>query len=357
MSNNELVLTKNNITSFFLYKIFDPQRILNCIFIIFLTPIACITLTFFYLLYKIFNRGQGSFIYKGERMGKGMKTFQIYKIRTLATKAESDFANKILSPDSNLELTFGRFLRETRLDELPQLLNILKGDMNILGPRPIRKTIYEKNCKKIKNYGCRFVVKPGLLGLSQILTPHSAPKRIRAVIDQNFVLKIRENPLQMFFFVGLASCALIHNLVREFKNTLIESWKIYTHHGFQKNMRLTRRIKPQGAYVLLPQNIENDPARMILTTDLNHNALKIYTNSPISSPKKFDFFLISEPIKKNKKRKQAKCHATILRESTCTQKHDRLWCYVISYTPASQLNRFIVDHYILKKNISNFLIS
>ena len=126
-----------------------------------------------------------------------MKTFQIYKIRTLATKAESDFANKILSPDSNLELTFGRFLRETRLDELPQLLNILKGDMNILGPRPIRKTIYEKNCKKIKNYGCRFVVKPGLLGLSQILNPHSAPKRIRAVIDQNFVLKIRENPLFM----------------------------------------------------------------------------------------------------------------------------------------------------------------
>ena len=164
-----------------------------------LIPAVCI-MGLYFILYKIFNRNSGAFIYRGERLGMDKKIFQIYKIRTLTLEYEKNYYSEIFLFGSNSELRFGRFLRWTRLDELPQLFNIIKGDMSFLGPRPLRNTIYLKNREHIPNYERRFLVKPGLIGYAQLLTPHSAPKRIRALIDNHYVV-ISRNPLWDILFI------------------------------------------------------------------------------------------------------------------------------------------------------------
>ena len=104
----------------------------------------------------------------------------MYKFRTLPVGAQKKIGSKLLSFRHCKLPFFSKFLRDTRLDELPQLFNIMKGEMDFLGPRPLRPEIYDHMCKGITNYDLRFNVRPGLVGYSQLFTPHSSPKRIRA---------------------------------------------------------------------------------------------------------------------------------------------------------------------------------
>jgi lipopolysaccharide/colanic/teichoic acid biosynthesis glycosyltransferase len=112
----------------------------------------------------------GPVFYRGVRLGMNKRPFIMYKFRTLVPGAESimgaELLTRRLGSDQKLVTDFGKFLRDTRLDELPQLFNILKGDMDFLGPRPERPAIYERICKHIKGYDKRFDVKPGLIGYS-----------------------------------------------------------------------------------------------------------------------------------------------------------------------------------------------
>lgn len=106
--------------------------------------------------------------YKGKRMGKNGRLFTMYKFRTLYKGAEQKIGGKLMKDSEGYITLIGHFLRCLKLDELPQLFNILKGDMNLVGPRPVRPLMaqdYEKQCK---NYLKRFTVKPGLTGLAQL---------------------------------------------------------------------------------------------------------------------------------------------------------------------------------------------
>lgn len=125
-----------------------------------------------------------SVFYEGKRLGRNQKQFTLYKFRTLDTeKAEALTKMKVLPKDSSLETPIGKFLRKTRLDELPQLINIVLGDMNICGPRPVRHEIAQIALLQQENYEIRFSVKPGLVGHSQAYMCHSTPKRLRALYN------------------------------------------------------------------------------------------------------------------------------------------------------------------------------
>lgn len=120
-------------------------------------------------------------IYRGPRIGKDQREFHILKFRTLCPhRAKLVTADRTLPADANIETPLGKFLRETRLDELPQLLNILMGDMNICGPRPVRAEIAEIERRRTSGYDTRFDVRPGLIGPTQACFGHSASKRLRA---------------------------------------------------------------------------------------------------------------------------------------------------------------------------------
>jgi lipopolysaccharide/colanic/teichoic acid biosynthesis glycosyltransferase len=98
----------------------------------------------------------------------GGKPFTMYKFRTMVVAAESDQREVWATPRDNRVTPIGRYLRTARLDELPQLLNVLAGDMNIVGPRPERPTIFAEMRQVIPNYHIRQRVMPGITGWAQV---------------------------------------------------------------------------------------------------------------------------------------------------------------------------------------------
>lgn len=111
---------------------------------------------------------KGSVIYKQERLTKYMQPFNIYKFRTMISDAEK-ITGEVMAKDNDPRITrVGRVLRSLRLDELPQLFNILFGSMSIVGPRPERPVFVKQYLEEIDNYDKRFFVKAGLTGLAQV---------------------------------------------------------------------------------------------------------------------------------------------------------------------------------------------
>ena len=111
-------------------------------------------------------------IYRGERVGRGGRIFTINKFRTLRRDAETrlgPFLGEELVRRTELEYTrVGRALKASQLDELPQLWNVLRGDMSFVGPRPIRPRFFEQLAGELPAYWQRLVVRPGLSGFAQV---------------------------------------------------------------------------------------------------------------------------------------------------------------------------------------------
>jgi len=135
---------------------------LSLILIIFLSPIFLLTA----LIVKL--ESQGKMIFSQERLGRNRKPFLCYKFRTMVEDAEQKSGPVWAEGDDPRITKVGRVLRKTRLDELPQLWNILKGDISFVGPRPIRKHFADILSKKIPFYELRFSVQPGLSGWAQV---------------------------------------------------------------------------------------------------------------------------------------------------------------------------------------------
>ena len=110
--------------------------------------------------------------YRGERVGRSGRVFTMLKFRTLKSDAESrlgPYLGEELVRRTQEEFTsLGRWLKATQLDEIPQFINVLRGDMSLVGPRPIRPVFFEELAHDLPAYWQRLVVRPGLTGLAQV---------------------------------------------------------------------------------------------------------------------------------------------------------------------------------------------
>ena len=119
----------------------------------------------------------GGVLYRQVRIGRGQKPFTLYKLRTMRLDAEGDSGEVLAQPGDPRLTSIGAFLRRFRLDELPQIFNVLAGSMSLVGPRPERPGFVQRYLKEVPGYAERFSLAPGLTGLAQVNGDyHSSPQ-------------------------------------------------------------------------------------------------------------------------------------------------------------------------------------
>lgn len=140
---------------------------------------------------------KGPVIFRQERYGKNGVQFSIYKFRTMRTDAPKYGVSPTTSNDPRIT-RLGRLLRKTSLDELPQLLNIIKGDMSFIGPRPEMKRIVEENYTDLERR--RFLVKPGITGLWQVSEARKEPIHHNLQYDFHYIANVSLKMDMMIIF-------------------------------------------------------------------------------------------------------------------------------------------------------------
>lgn len=160
-------------------RIFDI--IISTVILIIVSPLMLIIA----ILIKITSKGE--IIYKQKRITKNGKEFIMYKFRTMIKDAEKE-TGPILAKVNDSRITkIGKILRKTRMDELPQFLNVLKGDMSIVGPRPERKEILQKIEKELPEYKERQNVKAGITCIAHIKGDYYTKPKERLKYDKIYM--------------------------------------------------------------------------------------------------------------------------------------------------------------------------
>jgi exopolysaccharide biosynthesis polyprenyl glycosylphosphotransferase len=129
----------------------------------------------------------GPVLYRQQRVGRRGRTFTIWKLRTMRVDAEADSGPTLADEDDARVIPIGRLLRAARIDEIPQLWNVLNGSMSLVGPRPERPEFALVYQREIPGYGERLLVKPGLTGLAQVRGDYHTPPAYKLKYDLAYI--------------------------------------------------------------------------------------------------------------------------------------------------------------------------
>lgn len=182
-----------------------PYAIVKSIIDFLLALIGLLLLWPFFLIITLLVKlsSKGPVLFRQKRIGKNKKEFYILKFRTMRTDTPAEMPTHLLQ-DPDLFITkIGKFLRKTSLDELPQIINILKGEMSIIGPRPALWNQYDLIVERDK-YGANDV-KPGLTGWAQINGRDELPIEKKAKLDGDYTANITLSFDAMVFFRTVSS--------------------------------------------------------------------------------------------------------------------------------------------------------
>lgn len=160
------------------------KRAIDIVFAIVLGIITLPVIIITCILVKLESTGPA--IYKQERLGKDGQEFMVYKIRSMRSDAEKNGAQWASKNDDRVTKV-GKFIRKSRIDELPQLLNLLRGEMTLVGPRPERKIFVEEFEMITPGFKKRLVVKPGLTGLAQVSGGYDLNHKEKLKYDMEYI--------------------------------------------------------------------------------------------------------------------------------------------------------------------------
>ena len=159
--------------------------VLSAVFLIVALPVAAVI-----AIGLLATSGRPLF-YRGERVGRGGRVFTMVKFRTLNSDAETrlgPYLGEDLVRRTQAEFTpIGRWLKATQLDEIPQFVNVLRGDMSLVGPRPIRPVFFEELAHELPSYWQRLVVRPGLTGFAQVRRGYETPMGEKLAHDLEWI--------------------------------------------------------------------------------------------------------------------------------------------------------------------------
>jgi lipopolysaccharide/colanic/teichoic acid biosynthesis glycosyltransferase len=153
---------------------------------------------------------KGPAIYIQTRLGRGGQPFSILKIRTMIDNCESLTGPRWAVPGDSRITSVGRLLRATHIDELPQLWNVVRGEMSLIGPRPERPEIINRLLKDLPDYEDRLMVRPGITGLAQVQLPPDAD--VFTVADKLVLDRAYINNLGFWLDVKIFICTLVRML-------------------------------------------------------------------------------------------------------------------------------------------------
>lgn len=185
------------------------QRLFDVVFSLLGLLIGVLLLPLIFIGNLIANKGP--LFYSQERVGKNSKPFKILKLRTMIVNAEKNGVKWAKKNDTRIT-TFGKILRRSRLDEIPQFYNVLKGDMSIIGPRPERPFFVNELSRIIPFYETRHIIKPGLTGWAQVKTRYgsSIDDSLTKLQYDLFYIKHRSVFLDFNIFIKTLSTILFY---------------------------------------------------------------------------------------------------------------------------------------------------
>lgn len=162
----------------FVKRVFDVASC-SAALLVLAIPMAAIAL-------MIKRQDPGPAIYAQTRVGKGGRLFKVYKFRSMYVDAEARGAQWAAGDDPRVT-PLGRKLRNSRLDEIPQFWNVVRGDMSLIGPRPERPVFHEAFCERIDGWEQRLAVRPGITGLAQVEGGYELLPKEKAWIDIQYI--------------------------------------------------------------------------------------------------------------------------------------------------------------------------
>lgn len=165
-----VVLPINGVSVFSLFMLF--KRLADVI--VSVLGLAFLSVVLPFVALAIYLESPGPIFYSQERVGRAGRIFRLLKLRSMVPSAEQNGQPRWASRNDERVTRVGRFLRRTRLDELPQFLNVLRGEMSLIGPRPERPEFVAELQKRIPFYRSRLAVRPGLTGWAQVNYPYGS---------------------------------------------------------------------------------------------------------------------------------------------------------------------------------------
>ncbi|SDE32118.1 sugar transferase [Rhodospira trueperi] len=312
------------------------ERIVACGLLILASPIMLMVAITLYF-------AQGSpVIYSGRRIGQFGQDFLIRKFRTLENGAEQRVRGQVLQARSNDVTPLGRYLRATRIDELPQLWNVAMGEMSLFGPRPIRHAFFHEHRDILPCIVERPPYKPGLIGPVQLYMPHGASQRIRYRFFRHLYLRPNVEPPNSFRLAALCGGAMARLGV-----------SLLMHHSapgawLTHDRRQSYRCKTEGRVTLTRHGADGEKTVIGNVLDIDDHACTLTSVDVALSAGDVVVFEVRRKRRGLWQIRSARCR--VVRVNPLNRpgtKHEVL----VFFEPASDVGQYVLERYILGKTL------